>query len=918
VWWLVWVYPPRFRRDVGQGLVDALDDRMRARRAAGAPATAIWARAIADTLRNATAEWVDVLRVRLGVRLKPDTTYDNSSYDNSPYDNSSHDEDSYVVSGFSRTPTRKGRTVMDTLTQDLRYALRLWRRRPGFAFVAIVTLALGIGANTAMFSIVNAVLLRPLPYAHGDRLAVLWGRTPTRPQSLLSWDEYLAFREQKESFDAVALWLGQSVNLTAVNEPQRIVGVFATGSFFDVLEVQAERGRFFSEEESAPGTAKPVVVLSHQFWQRHFASAPSAIGATLTLNGTPMTVIGVMAAPFDLSSVPADGWFINYDVFVPVGLFPVPGGIANAGPGMLGVTRLKPGVTLSAANANLAVVSSRLLAANPKAQTGRTAEVVSAQESMTGDSRTPLLLLLASVGVVLLIACVNVSNLLVARAVDRQREIALRSALGASRWAVLRQLTVEAALLATTSAALGFVIGRWSLQGLTWLRPPSVPIPDHIPLDARVLLFTLGVGVAVALLCGLAPALRITRPDVSRVLQAGGRRTTGGARVTRDALVVAEIALSVALIAVSGLLIHSLLSLQRVNVGFDSTNVFTLQFRLPTSKYARPEDIARFFRETVAQVRGVTSVESVALVRRVPFSGNWGDTPFTVEGRPVPAGQEPRAAQNIVTPDYFKTMRIPFTRGRDFTDRDDLQSPPVTVINETMARSTWPGDDPIGKHIKVPDFKEALTVVGVVGDTKHRSSTEPAQAQLYLAHYQLPLIFSSLVARTAVPPLNLTKEVRRAIWAVDKDQPMWSVTPLDLLVESSHGSTRFLASLLAMFSSVALLLAAVGIYGVISYAVTERTHEIGIRMALGASADRVMRDIVGRGLTLTAIALAIGVPAAIGLGRLARGVLFGVEPSDPLTLTAAALILGLVSLAACYMPARRAARVDPVIALAEE
>jgi putative ABC transport system permease protein len=889
VWWLVWCYPPRFRRDVGQGLVDALDDRMRARRAAGASSVSIWARAIADTVRNATAEWIDEVR-----RGRRDTTYQSISHD------------------------RQGRTTMDKLLQDVRYAFRLWRRRPGFAFVAILTLALGIGANTAMFSIVNAVLLRPLPYAHGDRLAVLWAKTPTRPQSLLSWDEYLAYRDQKASFDAVALWLGQSVNLTAVNEPQRIVGVFATGSFFDVLEVKAERGRFFSEEEGAAGTAQPVVVISHAFWQRHFASDPSAIGATLTLNGIPLTVIGVMAAPFDLSSVPADGWFINYDVFMPVGLFPVPGGVANAGPGMLGVTRLKPGVTLTAANANLAVVSGRLLASNPKAQTGRTAEVVSAQESIVGDSRTPLLLLLASVGVVLLIACVNVSNLLVARAVDRQREIALRSALGASRWAVLRQLAVEATLLATVSAALGFVIGRWSLQGLTWLRPPSVPIPDQIPLDASVLLFTFGVGAAVALLCGLAPALRITQPDLSRVLQAGGRRTTGGARVTRDALVVAEIALSVALIAVSGLLIHSMLSLQRVSVGFDSSSVFTLQFRLPASKYARPEDIARFFRETVAQVRGVAGIESVALVRRVPFSGNWGDTPFTVEGRPVPAGQEPRAGQNIVTPDYFKTMRIPLTRGRDFTDRDDLQSLGVTVINETMARTTWPGDDPIGKHIKVPDFKEPLTVVGVVGDTKHRSSTEPAQAQLYLAHYQLPMIFSSLVARTAVPPLNLTKEVRRAIWQVDKDQPMWSVTPLDALVDQSHGSTRFLASLLAMFSGVALLLAAVGIYGVMSYAVTERTHEIGIRMALGASADRVMREMVGRGLTLTAIALALGVPAAISLGRLARGVLFGVEPSDPVTLGGAAILLALVSLAACYLPARRASRVDPVVALAEE
>ncbi len=807
--------------------------------------------------------------------------------------------------------------MTDALMQDVRYSFRLWRRRPTFATVAILTLALGVGANTAMFSIVNAVLLRPLPYAHGDRMAVLWGSTPTRREGLLSWDEYLAYREQRESFDAVALWLGQSVNLTAVSEPQRIVGVFATGSFFDVLEVKAERGRLFSEAEGAAGTAKPVVVISHAFWQRHFASDPEAIGETLTLNGMPLTVIGVMAAPFDMASVPVDGWLINYDVFIPAGLFPVPGGIAKAGPAMLGITRLKEGVTVTAANANLAVVSSRLLAAEPKAQKGRTAELVSAHESLVGDARTPLFLLLGSVGVVLLIACVNVSNLLVARAVGRQKEIALRSALGASRWAVLRQLTVEAALLATVSAGIGLIIGRWSLQGLRSVAPAGVWWPNSLPLDGRVLLFTLAIAAAVALICSLAPALRIARPDLSRVLQAG-RRTSGSARVTRDVLVVAEIALSVALVAVAGLLIHSMLALQRVSVGFDPSNVFTLQFRLPQAEYARPEDVARFFRDAMTQVRAVPGVESAALVRRVPFSGNWGDTPFTVEGRPVPAGSEPRAGQNMITPDYFRAMRIPVTRGRDFTDRDDLQAPPVTIVNETLARATWPGEDPIGKQVTVPEIHQPLTVVGVVGDTKHRSSSETAQPQLYLAHYQLPMIFSSLVARTTVPPSSLVSQVRRAIWSVDKDQPVWSITPLDALVEQSYGGTRFLASLLAGFSGVALFLAAVGIYGVMSYAVTERTHEIGIRMALGASADRVMAEIVRRGAWLTGIALAVGVPVAIALGRFARGVLFGVEPADPATLGGAALVLSLVSLAACYLPARRASRVDPVIALAEE
>jgi predicted permease len=890
-WWLVWVYPPSFRRELGLSFADTLDDRMRARRSAGASALVVWVSALADTVRNAPAEWMRAIAER-----------------------------PYVESGFSRIEPQARRPMMDKLWQDVRFALRLWRRKPVVALVAILTLALGVGANTAMFSIVNAVLLRPLPYADADRLVALWARTPTSPRSLLSYDEYSAMREQRDTFDAVGFWLSQSVNLTGVAEPQRIIGNFVSGSFFQVLQLKAERGRLFDEADTIPGAAKPVTVLSHLFWQRQFNGDESILGQTVTLNGAPLTVIGVLAPPYAAGDEGVDNWVSSYDAFIPVGLFPTPAGVPratlNATPSMIGVGRLARGARVDTANAALDVVSRRLEAANPRAQKGRTAFALGAHDDLVGEARTPLFLLLASVGCVLLIACLNIGNLLLARAVDRQKEIALRAALGASRGAVARQLAVEATMLAAAAAALGLVIGQWTLRALVSMRPAGVSMPASTPMDARVLLFTLGSAVLCAIVCGLAPALRALRANLVSGLQ--GRRATGGSRLVRDGFVVVQVALCVSLIAVSGLLVESMLALQRVRVGFDTQNVFTLQFRLPATKYRTPEEIARFFEAAIASIRGVPGVESAALVRRVPLGGNFGDTPFVPEGQTVAKGSEPRAGQNIVTPDYFKTMRIAVVRGRDFSDRDTLTTPPVAVINETFARTIWANEDPIGKRVTVPDFHEPMTVIGVVGDVKHRTLTEPAQPQIYYAHYQAPLIFSSLVARTAVPPLTLTKEIRRAVWAVDKDQPMWAIAALDGIVDGSHGSARFLATLLTIFAGVALLLAAVGIYGVMSYAVTERTHEIGIRMALGASADRVLRDVVGRGLRLTLIALALGVPAAIGIARLARGVLFGVAPGDPATLIGAAGLLAAVSVAACYLPARRASRVDPVVALSEE
>jgi putative ABC transport system permease protein len=917
-WCLVRLYPPAFRRDVGLGLVDALDDRMRARRAHGASTIGVRCSAIADTLRNAPVEWVAMFR-QVRLPRSPADGFGGTSQAETPYETS-------VVSGFSRT--RGARTMTDTLMQDVRYALRLWRRRPAFAAVAVLTLALGVGANTAMFSIVNAVLLRPLPYPHADRVVNVWARTSAFPRGLLTYLEYEEIRKSGV-VDAIGLFFPQSVNLTGVDEPQRLVGTFASGSFFDVLGLKPERGRFFTEEESAPGTVKPVVVITHQTWQRRFNGDAAAIGATMTLNGVPLTVIGVIAPTFDPDSVPTDGYYLGADLFIPAAQFPVPRGLRAAGPVMLGVARLKEGVSVARASADLDVIRRRIEASGAEpaaaasasftALAGHTLEAEPPLEAIVGTARPALLLLLASVGVVLLIACVNVSQLLLARAVDREKEIALRAALGASRAAVTRQLLVEAGLLAVVASGAGFVLGRWALLGVNALKPASVSMPANMPMDARMLLFTGGVALLTAMVCGLAPALRVARPQLSRVLQAGSRRATGAGRRSRDVLMVVEIALSVALVAVSTLLIQSLMAVQRVPLGFDASHVFTLQFRLPQSKYSTPEDIARFFKNAIERVRAVPGVESAALVRAVPFSGNGGTVGYAVEGRPAPdPASAPQARFHLVTPDYFKAMKIPLLEGRDFTDRDDLQTPLVAVINDTFARREWPGEDPIGKRFTTPQTHGPVTVIGVVGDTKHYTATEAAVPQLYAAHYQVPLIFSSLVARTRGPEMAITGEVRKAIWAVDKDQPMWTERSLESQVEATLGSTRFLAALLGIFAGVALLLAGVGIYGVTSYGVAQQTHEIGIRLALGASGDRVLRDVVGRGARLTLIAVAIGLVFAVAMGRLASAVLFGVTPIDPLSLLGAAVILGIVSIAACYIPARRASRVDPVVALAQE
>ncbi|HTK28951.1 MAG TPA: ABC transporter permease [Vicinamibacterales bacterium] len=876
-WWLVRLYPPSFRRDMGLGLADTIEDAIRGRRASGAGTLHARVAALADTLRNAPPEWAAAIR--------------------------GHRPPGAVA-------------MIDLLRRDVSSAVRAWTRRPGFALVAVLTLALGIAATTAMFSIVNAVLLRPIPYAGGERLVMIWGRTPANPQTLVTWREYDAIRS-RGPFEAAGLWLTQSVNLTGGERPQRITGAFVTGSFFEVLGLHAERGRLFGEAESEPGSAKPVAVITHAFWQRQFAGDDRAVGSVLTLNGIPLTIAAVVAPPFDEATVPAGGWFLGCDVLIPAGLFPGRNDLSSPGPALIGVARLKPHVPLTAANSDLDLLSRGIQTAFPAAEGGRTTRAELVQESIVGSSRQTLLLLLASVGAVLLIACVNVGNLLLARASDRQKEMALRAALGASRFAVARQLLAEAVLLTLVAAVAGVILGRWSVQAVSWLKPPNVPIPERIPLDASVVFFAIGVSGLVALVCGAMPALRVSGVSLSGVLQAGSHRTTGTGGRAREALVVVELALSVALLATSALLVRSLVAAQQVPLGFDPSHVFTLQFRLPASRYTSKPEIARFFERAIAAVRAAPGVESAALVRAVPLSGNGGNTAVTIEGRPAGAGAEPQASYHLVTPGYFTTLRIPLVAGRDFTDRDDLSAPLVAVVNQTFARTLFPGVDPLGRRLKTADLSGWITVVGVVGDAKHLAVTDPSRPQLYVSHYQNPQIFTSLVARTAAAPMSVANDVRQAVWSVDKDQPMWSVQPLDAIVDSGFGQWRFMAGLVGAFAAVAALLAGIGIYGVMAYSVAQRTHEIGIRLALGAPASRVLAEVVARGARLTAVAIGLGLAAAVAAARLATSVLFGVKPYDPPALIGAAALLAAVAMAACLVPGRRASRVDPVVALAE-
>ncbi|HYV97091.1 MAG TPA: ABC transporter permease [Gemmatimonadaceae bacterium] len=805
-------------------------------------------------------------------------------------------------------PPAPQRDNMDILLQDLRFALRALARRPAFTAVAAITLALGIGANTAIFTVVNAVLLRPLPYRNPEQVVVVNGTQGTRGNQGVVYADFVDWRARNTTFAEMGATRGQSVTLTGVDEPARLVGMFVSAGFFRVIDTRTSAGRLFNDAETELGTRAPVAVVQYETWCSRFGADSTVLGRTLTLNGTPFTVVGITAPN---SQIP----FGAPDVFLPIGYYPNAHGLDRGVRGIGVAARLKPGVSIAAAQADLAAIAKQLESEYPATNAGTGAEVQSLREQLVGGVRERLLIMLGAVALVLLIACANVANLQLTRGAARARELTVRAALGAGRRRIAQQLLTESVVLSGAGALAGLALAFGLTRVLVTLVGPQLPVDAQtIRIDATVLVFTLAVALGTGIVFGMIPAWHSSRADFGDVLRSrsGGSPTRGGVRNT---LVVAQLALSLALLASAGLLTRSLMALERVDPGFDGSHLLTAQFRLPGTKYDSPEKIWQMFEQTTDAIRAVPGVESAALVRASPLSGNGESYPVAVDGQPVirPA-DAPQVQTNSITAGYFATLRIPLAAGRDFETSDRAGSTPVVIVNKAFAEATWPGESAVGHRIKLggDDWR---TIVGVVGNTKHFSLNEAQLLQAYVPHAQRPQIFTSIAVRVRGDALAMSRPVIEAIRRVDRDQPVWRFRAMDQDLTAVTTSSRTMMWLTALFAVVALLVAAVGIYGVVSYTVSQRTHEVGIRIALGASARGVASLILKQGAVLVAIAVAIGLGASFAGARFLRSQLFGVQPTDAVTLAAVTVILAGVAIAACYIPARRAARVDPVEAL---
>jgi putative ABC transport system permease protein len=808
---------------------------------------------------------------------------------------------------------------METLLQDLRYGVRTLAKTPGFSAIAVLTLALGIGANSAIFSVVNAVLLAPLPFDEPERLVMVgeYDTSEAEGDSNMSYLNFVDFREQNRTFDDIAAYNRAGFSVTIGEEPERVEGALVSWTLFQTLQVQPIAGRAFLPEEDKKG-APPVVVISHGLWQRRFGGDPGVVGRALVVEGKQATVVGVMPAGFQfpVGTDPADMWapLATNSLFAD-----------SRGAHFLdAVGRLERGVTVDQAKADLDAISAALEQQYPDSNIGYRSRVVPLHEALVGDVRAALLVLLGAVGFVLLIACVNVANLLLARALSRQKEIAIRSALGASRWRVARQLLTESLLLALVGGALGLAVAAWGADALAALVADEIPRAAEIGLDGRVVGFTFGVAALTGVVFGLAPALRLARADLNETLKDGSRATTEGVRHNRvrSALVVAEVVFSVVLLAGAGLMIRSLVGLLSVDTGFTARNVVTMDLTVPEAAFEDdPFFAGTFYRQALDRIASIPGIRSAAVTSTLPLSGNAIGIGYFIEGKtPTAEGERPSAPYDAVSPGYFRTMGIPVLRGRDFTPQDTKEGQPVIIISEALARRYWSDEDPVGKRMTIgysagegqPASRE---IVGVVGNIKHQGLEHGADVAMYTPFAQTPWPFGTVVVAAEADPAGVVAAIRKEVMAVNRSQAVFNIRPMSEVVSRSVSEPRLYMALLAAFAGLALLLTAVGIYGVMAYSVSRRTHEIGIRMALGARPGDVLRLVVRQGMGLVLAGVAVGLVAAVAATKSMESLLFGVSAGDPLTLASVALLLVLVAFLAVLVPARRAAGLDPMIAL---
>jgi putative ABC transport system permease protein len=810
---------------------------------------------------------------------------------------------------------RMGRFI-ETMWRDVRTGVRALLHSPVFTVVTVLSLALGIGANTAIFSVVNGLLLRPLPYPESEQIVDVWHTPP--PQSFPGLDKfsvspanYLDWRAQSTAFEQMAVYTDTGFSLSTSNDPLPLIGAVVSSDFFSVLRANAMQGRTFAPDEERPGRDQ-VVVIGYGLWQRAFGASPNIIGQTLTLNSRSFTVVGIMAAGFEFPR--------EAELWVPLAWDDNERQTRSIHDYLV-IARLKHNVSLQQAQAEMSTISSRLEQQYPEQNAGWGAVVIPLREDLVGDIRLALLVLFCAVGFVLLIACANVANLMLARGANRQKEIAVRIALGAGRARLVRQLLTESVLLSVSGGLLGLLLALWGSKMLVQMG--SLPNSGDIGIDTWALGFTLLVSFGAGIIVGIVPALQFTRTSISETLKQGSGRTGGGTikQHTRKALVISEVALSLVLLIGAGLMIRSLWKLQNVNPGFDTSNALTMSIVLTPIRYSEPQQRLALVDRAMEQIRAVPGVISVGTTTKVPLAGGGSTQPFSVEGRPTAAiAEQPMAQTRYVTPDYFRAIGIPLRQGRFFSDFDRDNSVPVVIISEAMARRFWPGENPIGRRL-TPSFhleQGAREIVGVVGDVKTSGLDADASAMMYLPYKQAPLPFMSFVVRTASNPESLIQPVSKAIYSIDKEQALTNVQTMEQVLTTSLSGRRFNMTLLLTFAGVALMLAAVGVYGVMNYTVTLRRRELGIRMALGAKTTDVLRLVLRQGLTLTLIGVGAGLISAYALTRSMASLLYGVTATDYLTFASVSAVLIAVGLVASYVPARRATKVNPTIALRAE